>query len=141
MSPEHLLGLVEEARHAYELVVVEIGPLFSALPGGAGADRFAAGRAVLAGADIAVVFAGPDPESSVRMGEWRVTANEVGCRARCLGVFARLPAGRGSDATIWRSRWTTRLARPVSSRFDACRMTPGWPGPAGTASWSPPARG
>ena len=94
MSPEHLLGLVEEARDAYEVVVVEIGPLFSAPPGAA-SDRFAAGRAVLAGADMAVVFAGPDPESAVRMGEWRVTANEVGCRARCLGVFARLPRRSG----------------------------------------------
>jgi hypothetical protein len=95
MSPEQLVGLVDEARDAYELVVVEIGPLISPLPGATGADRFAAGRAVLAGADIAVVFAGPDPESAVRMGEWRVTANEVGCRARCLGVFGRLPRRSG----------------------------------------------
>ena len=140
MSPEHLLGLVEEARQAYEVVVVETGPLLSALPGAA-ADRFAAGRAVLARADTAVVFAGPDPKRSVRMGEWRVTANEVGVGPAAWVSSPGCPAARGSNATIWRSRWTARPARPVSSRCGVCRMTPGWPGPAGTASWSPQARG
>jgi hypothetical protein len=91
-NPSQLGTLIDEALAGYDTVMVEVGPTLSPNLTG-GADRFAAGRAMLARADRVVVLAGPDPESAARLAEWAAAAAEWGISAPTAAVFARL-AGR-----------------------------------------------
>lgn len=97
MNPVRLRALLEEARHIYDQVVVECGPLLS-LPAGAGPDRFAAGRLVLGEADRALAFASPDPEAAIRLLEWRAATVELGMAAESWAVFGRMPRRGGFEA-------------------------------------------
>lgn len=92
-NPGQLGTLIGQALAGYDTVMVEVGPTVGPSPAG-GADRFAAGRAMLVRADRVVVLAGPDPESAARLAEWAAAAAEWGISApKAVAVFARL-AGR-----------------------------------------------
>lgn len=90
-SPAHLEAVVDAALGIYDHVLVEIGPLVADHT--PGLDRFAAGRAVLAKADHALVVARADPEAVIGLAEWKAAARSMSVGAACWAVFGRTPKG------------------------------------------------
>ena len=92
INPLLVGALLDEAAVYYEDIIIDLG-LLAASPK-AGGDRFAAGGAVLAGADQIVVFAGADPCGAAKLIEWRAAAHDLELTARGCAVFGRAPARR-----------------------------------------------
>jgi hypothetical protein len=116
-NPGQLAALVDEVLTGYDTVMVEVGPTLGPNPAG-GADRFAAGRVMLARADRAVVLAGPDPESAARLAEWAAAAAEWGLSAAVSAVFARV-AGRFEGSHL-----RGLLEQSTGERFTAVHLLP-----------------
>jgi hypothetical protein len=130
VHPAHLGALVDEAVADYDQVLVEVGPVLGASPT-AGADRFAAGRALLGRADRVAVLGGPDPEAAARLVEWRAAAAEWGVGVPVVGVFGRVP-GRGRFEA---AQLTDLVDRSTGAGFAAVHVLPEDP-VVGRARWN-----